>query len=1638
MNRDSKVSRVAGRRLRVLIALAVLGVAYGAAPTAVAKNIVRDSCGQPGISGVDPGFGSTDTQVTIQGCGLLNVSEVDFGDTPATNFHVKSDTSITAYPPEGEDGQTVSVSAVSTTCATLVSHVMRKTASGLGRRSVRPANAHPCSSWSSTDLPSKASFSYVFGELDMSGPFPHYYRQGEADLDWQGGIGHQEIWPTQPGPFAFTGTDPLVFHITTAFTDDTTWDSLENTSGFAQGSGNDSGQFKVLGNTGGYGASLQMCTVGNGLDQKYGQCTNYDGNTGWWEDVPSTYQSDSLTSPGKGGTVYGDIKLEAPGVFLAPYYGGAVTYRIAWNLQETDSNGGSGLYRAASGFSPGFDVFINAPVAYAQMTVQPYSIIYQPPGDASYNTVATKIGLGTDTKLGNSVTNSNSYTQTQTDSANFSASLAYVLGVNFDNSFNWDTKTVDSFGTTDDASDETTDKVAIATQTKIGPDVSLVPGDGATCFSPTDCSTADLVHPSAQAQLMKEPFWDDLVVLEVHPQYDVYQTPLGTRFVMQASTPTLASIRVALLEECRLHSGDPGDWTGGKDPCLVKYADRETGVSGGNGVYTKKTCSTPPKPTDACIELTPQDAANLLALDPFYLGGQGADVETHRGIPMPPVLPYGVSGPSPGPNETPDEQDESWDNLQSQTHTTGTVQTSKIDYSDMLTTKIGGGYTLGGGVSGFNAKESLTLGAGETQGTDSSEQTQYSDSTAASTTQESTVSVALEDWDNTTPAPSGLYCKICHPPMPDQPEVNVYLDRMFGTFMYQDPNTPPRPPIPGADVGSYRAAVAQLVLAQMINQAVSGRSFDDVSRSSPAREAIAFLTRFGDMSGFAGNKFQPNAPMTEIQLATALGNMVQLTPERTLVLLTGSPREPNVAVTESALATGLAKALKLNPAAARAYLTSVLGNFSAQKLVTRGDGARVLFAALQTRCLEGCSYNPIKPATVPIRKIFSVVLDPPSGLVQQGQSTSTTVGTHLVSGTKETLKLSASGLAAVGVTATVRPTSLQAGRPARLSITTSSSTPAGTYPITVTAKGASSTVTTTYDLTVTAVKVKSSFSTFECSSTGPTDLSCNGMLTSGATPFSGGTPLTGAFVTLTYTPPSGKAMVRTMNTNADGFFNDQLGAPSGPPLTAGIWHVQAHYAGDTTTKPISGSQSVVVQSPPTAGTWTRLGLEQGLNGATLVHLPNGNDMVVWSGPSGLTQHYDWVQLKPTGGMVSPPRDVFGGHDWGELGSFPDLLLENGKPLLIFQGGEGLTPNDPYNDGCIVGDLLTAGGWKLQPWSLSQGCSGTDQFGATISRNGTLSAAWAFGGIRYRIGASPSIPAATPDQLITIPQSDQGSVGVATETRSQNVYAAWDRFFSGPSGQPSYPKDGVYVADLTKRSKPIKAPDTGTNLVAVEHEPVSIASPSVRGGIYVAYCNNTFPCSQVNLWQYGARRAVTVPGSSHPTSVVLSAGPSGRLWIAWWSEQDGTVNVVRTNRAGNAFGPVERNPGPDGCIGDGNATIAISSGSQQRLDVVVGCYGVVSGTNYQKQTYAIQSLVPLQIAATTGTIDHKTGGHVTYRVSDVGDAVPGATVTVDGKTAITDAKGQVTFRFPQGSRTGRFKVVASMADYLNASTLLGIT
>ncbi|TDC35623.1 S8 family peptidase [Micromonospora sp. 15K316] len=108
----------------------------------------------------------------------------------------------------------------------------------------------------------------------------------------------------------------------------------------------------------------------------------------------------------------------------------------------------------------------------------------------------------------------------------------------------------------------------------------------------------------------------------------------------------------------------------------------------------------------------------------------------------------------------------------------------------------------------------------------------------------------------------------------------------------------------------------------------------------------------------------------------------------------------------------------------------------------------------------------VNGSTPPPTNDFSVSVSPTSGSTAPGGSVTATVGTATTSGSAQSVSLSASGLPS-GATASFSPATVTSGGSSTLTVTTSASTPAGSYPVTITGTGASATRTATYTLTVT-------------------------------------------------------------------------------------------------------------------------------------------------------------------------------------------------------------------------------------------------------------------------------------------------------------------------------------------------------------------------------------------------------------------------------------------------------------------------------------------------------------------------------------------------------------------------------------------
>jgi hypothetical protein len=449
----------------------------------------------------------------------------------------------------------------------------------------------------------------------------------------------------------------------------------------------------------------------------------------------------------------------------------------------------------------------------------------------------------------------------------------------------------------------------------------------------------------------------------------------------------------------------------------------------------------------------------------------------------------------------------------------------------------------------------------------------------------------------------------------------------------------------------------------------------------------------------------------------------------------------------------------------------------------------------------------------------------------------------------------------------------------------------------------------------------------------------------------------------------------------------------------------------------SGAPRVTAASP---GKWTKIGTTFSGNPVSMWRAPNGRDWVLWQ---SVDTTYKVALLAPDG----TDKETTALHVSGlGLAGSPVLVSNGAKPMVVFDGTGGATA--PYNSGAMVGFAAGTWGapWTALPWSLSQDTIIAGIYGAARNRAGVISADFTVDGggstLRYRIGVASGIPAGTPDSAITLSSGDVGYVSEAVGPGNDDFYAALGRFFTKPN------TDGVYVADLSTHGPVVKAPGSGTQTVARESQKVAFAASSAKhGGLFVVYCNNTSSCSHLLFWRVGSKHAVVVPGSGAKFPgdwPSISAGPDGRIWVAWFNGENSRVYTVRTNKADTRFGPVGSYPTGLG----GDQAITVSGGNTGRLDVVVGGYT----NSFKPILIHTQSLTGLALSPGAVSLSNTSARKVVFKVTDAGDPVAGATVRVAGHTAKTNAGGKVTITFPKGTSPGKYEAKASAANYYSGT------
>jgi hypothetical protein len=338
-------------------------------------------------------------------------------------------------------------------------------------------------------------------------------------------------------------------------------------------------------------------------------------------------------------------------------------------------------------------------------------------------------------------------------------------------------------------------------------------------------------------------------------------------------------------------------------------------------------------------------------------------------------------------------------------------------------------------------------------------------------------------------------------------------------------------------------------------------------------------------------------------------------------------------------------------------------------------------------------------------------------------------------------------------------------------------------------------------------------------------------------------------------------------------------------------------------------------------------------------------------------------------------------------------------------------------------------WTLQTGSLSSTTFGSLQLAATTEADGTLVTVQSTNAnLSYHVGSDPGTPSTTPDGIITGQVSSALLNPQLVRAADGSIWAGWFQEFGSNQG---------YWAQqiLPTAGTPMRAPASFN--ANQDNHPVQQTAMVARpgGGVYLAYCEATASaiCAKVGLWRVGAPTAATVPGSVAASRVALSAGPGGRLEIAFYTTQTDKMTLVWTNHKVSAFSgarllnPVAKNT---------NVNDLFIDGTKGPVDVLTNSQ--LGTTGNPTAIWHTQVLPALKLTVSAASFSHTKAVKLTFKVTDVGDAVPGVKVTFDGKSARTNAKGVAVIKLPKGVAVGKRTAVARTTSWQAASVTIKTT
>jgi hypothetical protein len=346
--------------------------------------------------------------------------------------------------------------------------------------------------------------------------------------------------------------------------------------------------------------------------------------------------------------------------------------------------------------------------------------------------------------------------------------------------------------------------------------------------------------------------------------------------------------------------------------------------------------------------------------------------------------------------------------------------------------------------------------------------------------------------------------------------------------------------------------------------------------------------------------------------------------------------------------------------------------------------------------------------------------------------------------------------------------------------------------------------------------------------------------------------------------------------------------------------------------------------------------------------------------------------------------------WATM-SDPALVAVPGG-LRAFWGG--IRTTDPAETQTDLNTAFSPDGgasWQLQTGSivpLGGQAYGSDQAATTLP-DGTTLQSWAGTlGNWIHAGLDPATP--------NFNYQTTGGYGYDNNLATDATGATMLAWFSDTP--PGIRAQGV-AANGAPIGSPLTMPGTQVMVGGPELSRTPIVARAKNGGFYIARGVGYPTANQVRVWRVGAPSAALLAKTSTSAETAISTDAKGRLWVAWsdGSFGDKHVYVARSNDTAIRFGE----PVDVGVVKDAHSVYTLDISATTASADVLAVFGI--GTGADSSTYIKRVLPGLSLAA------KRSGGTVTFTVTDAGDPVSGAKVKAGGRSGTTSAKGKVTLK-----------------------------